>query len=295
MQHILITGREGQLGNTFFELSRGISWADFSFTTEEELDLTSPNAIDKFFEGKQYDVIINCAAYTAVDKAESDTETACQINAEAPARLAEKASDMGARMVHISTDYVFGHNQCRPLKPDDLKAPVSVYGKSKLKGEEALMSNCPESMIIRTSWLYSLYGKNFLKTMLKLGRERDSLKVVFDQVGTPTLAGDLANTILDILESTISDKQEFVPGIYHYSNEGVCSWYDFAVAIFNETNITCKVEPVESNQFPAPAPRPYYSVMDKSLIKSVYHTEIPHWQESLKKCLRESPGTNELY
>ncbi|MFW5754878.1 MAG: dTDP-4-dehydrorhamnose reductase, partial [Marinilabiliaceae bacterium] len=266
-----------------YQLTRNDSRNEYAFSSEETLDLTSPPAIDRFFAGRHYDVIINCAAYTAVDKAESDRETAFQLNAKAPGQLAEIAQRAGARMVHISTDYVFGNNQCRPLKPDDPKTPVSVYGKSKLQGEENIVKACPDSVIIRTSWLYSLRGNNFLKTMMRLGKERDALNVVFDQVGTPTLASDLGRAILTIA----GDSKNFKPGIYHYSNEGVCSWYDFAVAIFNETGIPCKVSPVESDLFPTPAPRPAYSVMDKSLIKETYGISIPHWQESLKKCLHD--------
>jgi len=283
MQRILITGGEGQLGQTLRQLTRNDSRNEYIFSSEETLDLCSPEAIEQFFAGQHYDVIINCAAYTAVDNAESNPETAFQLNAKAPAQLAEMAHRSGGRLVHISTDYVFGNNQCRPLKPDDPKTPVSVYGKSKLQGEEAIMKACPDSVIIRTSWLYSLLGNNFLKTMMRLGKERDALNVVFDQVGTPTLASDLGQTILTI----VKDTDNFKPGIYHYSNEGVCSWYDFAVAIFRETGIQCKVSPVESDLFPTPAPRPAYSVMDKSLIKETYELSIPHWQESLKKCIND--------
>ncbi|MGM0377699.1 MAG: dTDP-4-dehydrorhamnose reductase [Bacteroidota bacterium] len=283
MQRILITGGEGQLGQTLRQLTQNDTRNEYFFSSEATLDLTSSQSIDRFFADQRYDVIINCAAYTAVDKAESDQETAFQLNAKAPDQLAEIARCMGGRLVHISTDYVFGNNQCRPLKPDDPKTPVSVYGKSKLQGEENIIKACPDSVIIRTSWLYSLLGNNFLKTMMCLGKEREALNVVFDQVGTPTLAGDLGQTILTI----VTDPQNFTPGIYHYSNEGVCSWYDFAVAIFNETGIQCKVSPVESDMFPTPAPRPAYSVMDKSKIKETYGISIPHWQESLEKCLKQ--------
>jgi dTDP-4-dehydrorhamnose reductase len=286
MNKILLIGREGQLGSTFYEQASKHSWADFSFSTVETLNLMDSSAIKSFFQGKHFDYIINCAAYTAVDNAETDSDTAFRLNAEAPKILAQEAAKMNACFFHVSTDYVFGGHHALPLKPDDLKTPDSVYGKSKLQGEADVMEQQPQSMIIRTSWLYSQYGKNFLKTMLKLGKERDSLKVVFDQAGTPTLADDLAETILTIIRKVINGQSAFVPGIYHFSNEGVCSWYDFATAIFYETNTACKVFPVESDQFPTPAPRPAYSVMDKSKIKETYEIEISHWQESLRSCLK---------
>jgi dTDP-4-dehydrorhamnose reductase len=286
MKKILIIGREGQLGSTFYEQASRHSWAEFSYTTVETLDLMDSSAIEFFFQKKQYDFIINCAAYTAVDKAETDSDTAFRLNAEAPKALALEAAKMNARFIHISTDYVFGGHHTRPLKPDDLKTPDSVYGKSKLQGETNVMEQQPESMIIRTSWLYSQYGKNFLKTMLQLRKEKDFLKVVFDQTGTPTLADDLAETILTIIRKVTNDQCAFIPGEYHFSNEGVCSWYDFATAIFYETNTALKVFAVESDQFPTPAPRPAYSVMDKSKIKETYGIEISHWQESLRKCLK---------
>jgi dTDP-4-dehydrorhamnose reductase len=287
MNKVLITGHHGQLGSIFHDLIRNIKWADFEFSSTDILNLTNRNSIRQFFNNRHFDYIVNCAAYTAVDKAESDRDKAFQLNAEAPGLLAMEAAKAGAVLIHISTDYVFGGQHCKPLKPDDPKAPASVYGKSKLRGEEAVMAHNPKSMIIRTSWLYSRYGQNFLKTMLRLGGERNSLNVVFDQTGTPTLADDLAGAILCIIEKVVSKEKKFVPGIYHFSNEGVCSWYDFAVAIFEIANLNCKVIPVESDQFPTPAPRPFYSVMDKSLIRSTYGIEIAHWQASLKKCLPE--------
>ncbi|WP_010665032.1 dTDP-4-dehydrorhamnose reductase [Marinilabilia salmonicolor] len=287
MKKILIIGREGQLGSTLTEQAENIQWADFFHTTVDTLDLMDASAISNYFKDKNFDFIINCAAYTAVDRAETDTAPAWRLNAEAANELAAEAARMGAYFIHISTDYVFGGTHFQPLKPDDSKTPDSVYGKSKLQGELDVLQQQPQSIIIRTSWLYSIYGKNFLKTMLQLGRERDSLNVVFDQVGTPTLADDLANTILTIIEKVVTDKKEFIPGVYHFSNEGVCSWYDFTKAIFHETGISCKVTPVESDQFPTPAPRPYFSVMDKSKIKQTYDIEITHWQDSLRKCLRK--------
>lgn len=287
MKKILIIGREGQLGSTLTEQAENITWADFLHTTVDTLDLMDASAINNYFKDKHFDFIINCAAYTAVDRAETDSAPAWRLNAEAPKELAEEAARMGAYFIHISTDYVFGGSHFSPLKPDDSKTPDSVYGKSKLQGEQNVLQQQPQSIIIRTSWLYSVFGKNFLKTMLQLGRERDSLNVVFDQVGTPTLADDLASTILTIIEKVVTKNKEFVPGVYHFSNEGVCSWYDFTKAIFHESGISCNVAPVESDQFPTPAPRPYFSVMDKSKIKQTYEIEIAHWQDSLRKCLRK--------
>jgi dTDP-4-dehydrorhamnose reductase len=287
MKKILIIGGEGQLGSTLTEQSDKIKWGEFSHTTVDTLDLMDSSAIRNYLKNKTFDFIINCAAYTAVDRAETDAVAAWRLNAEAPGELAAEAARMRAHFVHISTDYVFGGTHSRPLKPEDSKTPDSVYGKSKLQGEEDVLRQQPQSIIIRTSWLYSVYGKNFLKTMLQLGKERDSLNVVFDQVGTPTLADDLANTILSIIEKVIKGEKQFTPGVYHFSNEGVCSWYDFTKAIFHETGISCNVLPVESDQFPTAAPRPSFSVMDKSKIKQTFDIEIPHWQDSLRKCIKK--------
>ncbi|WP_291859869.1 dTDP-4-dehydrorhamnose reductase [Marinilabilia sp.] len=290
MNKILIIGREGQLGSTFHEQTRELSWADFSYTTVDTLNLMDSSAICSFFKDKKFDYLINCAAYTAVDRAETEPAVAWRLNAEAPKELAEEATRMNARFIHISTDYVFGGEHSRPLKPETPQTPDSVYGKSKLQGELEVMQQQPESIIIRTSWLYSRYGKNFLKTMLQLGKKRDSLNVVFDQVGTPTLADDLAEAILTILKKIISGEKEFTPGVFHFSNEGVCSWFDFSKAIFYESGISCKVVPVESDQFPTPASRPAYSVMDKTKIRNTYGIEIEHWQDSLRKCLKKTNG-----
>jgi dTDP-4-dehydrorhamnose reductase len=286
MKKILIIGREGQLGSTFHEQTQKLSWADFSYTTVDTLNLMDSTAIHSFFKDKNFDYLINCAAYTAVDRAETEPADAWRLNSEAPKELAGEASRMNAGFIHISTDYVFGGEHSRPLKPETPQTPDSVYGKSKLQGELNVLQQQPESIIIRTSWLYSRYGRNFLKTMLQLGKERDTLNVVFDQVGTPTLADDLADAILTILKNIIAKEKEFTPGVYHFSNEGVCSWFDFTKAIFYESGISCKVIPVESDQFPTPAARPAYSVMDKSKIKNTFGIEIEHWQDSLRKCLK---------
>ncbi len=284
---ILIIGREGQLGSTLFDYTQNREELDFTFSTIEELDLTSESSIASFFIGKNFQIIVNCAAYTAVDKAESDAQKAFLLNAKALTHIGMSAARMGAKVIHISTDYVFSGQHYKPLKPEDETKPNSVYGKSKLEGERNLLHTHPESMIIRTSWLYSKYGENFVKNMLRLGDERDQLEVVFDQIGSPTLADDLANAILKIITDVNTQKSTFVPGVYHFSNEGVCSWYDFATAIFQISGKSCRVHPVGSELFPRPAPRPWYSVMDKSKIKKTYALEIPHWRSSLEKHLKD--------
>lgn len=285
MPHILVIGKEGQLGTTFYKLSEQYPQDNFTFSTIDQLNLMKPRSIKQFFAGKSFDFIVNCAAYTAVDKAEEDSDAAFRLNAEAPALLAHEAKRINAVFIHISTDYVFDGNHYRPLTPDDNPNPVSVYGKSKLQGEKEVLEIHPNSIIIRTSWLYSPFGQNFLKTMIRLGKEKSSLNVVFDQIGTPTYANDLATAILSIIHKISTDKDKLLPGIYHFSNEGVCSWYDFAQAIFKITGINCQVFPVTSDQFPTKAKRPFYSVLDKSLIKQNYNISIPHWQDSLIKCI----------
>ncbi|MGQ1891531.1 dTDP-4-dehydrorhamnose reductase [Thermophagus sp. OGC60D27] len=287
MPKILIIGKEGQLGSTFHKLTWEFPQEQVTFTTIDQMDLSNPTSIKEFFVDKAFDFIINCAAYTAVDKAEEESDTAYQLNAEAPALIAREAARLRALFVHISTDYVFDGRHFRPLSPNDTPNPVSIYGKSKLKGEKEVLRIHPDSIIIRTSWLYSIYGQNFLKTMIRLGKEKQSLNVVFDQIGTPTFAEDLASSILSIIQNITTGQTKAMPGVYHYSNEGVCSWYDFAKAIFRITGIDCNVIPVTSDYYPTKAKRPYYSVLDKSLIKQTYGIAIPHWQESLVRCLKQ--------
>jgi len=231
--------------------------------------------------------LINCAAYTAVDKAETEEETAWLINAVAPAILAEKSKAVGCRFVQISTDYVFDGKNHRPYLEDDDVCPTSVYGKTKLEGELISLTNNPETLVIRTSWLYSSFGSNFVKSMIKFGKERDHLNVIFDQVGTPTYAGDLAVAILEIIRKTASGEREFVPGTYHYSNEGVCSWYDFTIAIHQIYGIDCIVNAIESKDYPSVVARPPYSVLNKSKIKSIFGISVPYWRQSLEKCINE--------
>jgi len=251
----------------------------------DSLDITDGNAVIKYFQDTNPNYVINCAAYTAVDKAESNVETVRRINSIAPGILANVAKRISAKMIHISTDYVFDGQAYLPLVETDEVNPIGVYGKSKLAGEQNCVKENQHSIIIRTSWLYSSFGNNFVKTMLRLGKERESLKVVFDQVGSPTYAADLAKAILDIVKLSEEDQENFVPGIYHYSNEGAISWFDFSKAIFEITGLKCYVSPVLSEEFPTPAHRPNYSVLNKSKIKNIFKLQIPYWRDSLKICL----------
>lgn len=280
MKHILITGAGGQLGREMQALAADHPDFTYDFTDAATLDVTDRGAVDEWFATHPVDFVVNCAAYTAVDRAESDREACHRLNALAPGCLADAARRNGAQMVHVSTDYVFDGSKCTPYVEDDEPAPVTVYGRTKLEGERAVMELCPDAMVIRTAWLYSPHGQNFVKTMLRLGRERDRLGVVFDQVGTPTYARDLARAIYAAIEAGIR------PGIYHYTDEGVCSWYDFAVAIHRLAGIdSCRVSPIRTAEYPTPARRPAYSVLDKQKIKDTYGMTIPHWEDSLASCL----------
>ena len=283
MRNILVTGSNGQLGSELQALASQYSHFTFTFSDRSTLDLSSEDAIRAYFDDKNFDVIIHCAAYTAVDKAESDEEAAFAINHKAVETLAHIAKEKNIALIHISTDYVFDGSNFKPYVEDDPTNPQSVYGESKLASEEAMLSiNPANSIIIRTSWVYSSFGNNFVKTMLRLGRERDELGVIFDQVGTPTYAADLAAAILEIIPNVVNDTVE----IYHYSNEGVCSWYDFAKAIFELSGIECSVKPIETIAYPTPATRPHYSLLNKAKIKQTFALSIPYWRESLKSCLK---------
>lgn len=280
--NILITGANGQLGNEMRALSVEHPEHSYFFTDVNELDITNERAVVAFMKRFHVNLIVNCAAYTAVDRAEDEPGLCDRLNREAPGILAETAKNFGASMIHISTDYVFDGTAHTPYAEFVMPSPNSVYGRTKLAGEEEVRRHCPECMIIRTAWLYSTYGNNFVKTMIRLGREREELGVVFDQIGTPTYARDLARAIYASIERGV------VAGIYHFSNEGVCSWYDFTVAIHRLAGInTCRVKPIHSYEFPAKAPRPSYSVLDKSRIKSALNLQIPHWEESLKECIEQ--------
>ena len=277
---ILITGANGQLGHEMRNILEGDSRFECIFTDVAELDICDAEAVNRAVAENRVDYIVNCAAYTQVDKAEDNVELCRKINAGAVENLARAAASCGARMIHVSTDYVFNGRGYRPYTEDMTPEPQSVYGSTKLEGEQALQSLCPQSVIIRTAWLYSPYGNNFVKTMMRLGTERDELSVVADQIGTPTCAADLARAILAVLTA-----ETFVPGIYHFSDEGACSWYDFTVAIHRLARISCRVKPIRSDEYPSRAHRPFYSVLDKSKIKQTYGITIPHWYESLSHCI----------
>ncbi len=283
---ILVTGAYGQLGNEIKNLSTKFPSWNFLFTDVDALDITDEKSVEKYLHQNLPDFVVNCAAYTAVDKAESDRENATKINAIAPKILAKCVNITGAKFIHISTDYVFDGEGFRPYSEEDIVNPESVYGETKLAGERFCFEENPETIVIRTSWLYSTFGNNFVKTMLRLGKERGNLNVVFDQVGTPTYAADLAAAILEIISVTEKKPGKFIPGIYHYSNEGVASWYDFSKAIFEISGMKCNVNPVLSIQFPTPAKRPNYSVLDKSKIKNTFGISIPYWKDSLKICIK---------
>lgn len=280
MKRVLVTGGNGQLGNALKAIASHYPSLCLLFTDVQELDLTDSVALAAFVKDQSIDYILNCAAYTAVDKAEDESELCDLVNHIGVKNIGEVASRFDVKVIHISTDYVFDGTSYKPYVETDRTAPASVYGNTKLEGEKALFEACPESIVIRTSWLYSEYGNNFVKTMLRLGTEREELRVVFDQVGTPTYAGDLASAML-----TIAAGELFVPGIYHFSNEGVCSWYDFTIRIHQLAGIQCRVLPVESSEYPTKAKRPHYSVLNKSKIKNTYQLTIPYWEESLRKVI----------
>ena len=282
IRSILITGAKGQLGSELQELIPLYPQYRFFPTDIDTLDLCDKEAVESFLADNRIGYIINCAAYTAVDKAEDDSDLCYRINCDAVQNLAEAAGGK-TKIIHISTDYVFDGTTERPLRETDKTNPQSVYGKSKLEGEQILLKTAPDSIILRTAWLYSSFGNNFVKTMIRLGKEKDSLNVVNDQIGTPTYAADLAKAILQIIEES-EKKGAFQSGIYHYSNEGVCSWYDFCLKIHEIAGIrSCKVHPVSTAQYPTKAVRPHNSVLDKTKIKETFHLTIPHWEESLEQ------------
>lgn len=281
---ILVTGANGQLGSEIRAKADRFADHEFIFTDINELDITDWKTVDAFFGRELPDFLINCAAYTAVDVAENDDELAELLNTRVPGQLGKTGKKWNCRIIHISTDYVFDGTGCIPYTEKDLVNPESVYGKTKLNGEIALVKENPDAMIIRTAWLYSTYGNNFVKTMIRLGKERDELKVVYDQIGSPTYAGDLAQAILTVISRTALQEASWKPGIYHYSNEGVCSWYDFAKAVHEFCGITCRVRPVTTDEYPTPAKRPAFSVLNKSKIKRNFDLEIPYWRDSLKRC-----------
>lgn len=280
-QKILVTGASGQLGSEIKALATNYPEFDFVFTDRDDLSIASEEAVDQYFETEQPDYCINCAAYTAVDKAEDPAERqrVDDVNANAVGFLARASRKQGAGFIHISTDYVFDGKGTSPYKPDGLTEPASVYGLTKLEGEKQALANT-DAIVIRTAWVYSSFGKNFVKTMMNLMNTKPSINVVSDQYGTPTYAADLASAILQIIASG-----KWEPGIYHYTNEGMINWYEFAVAIKEITGSTCEVNAIPTSEYPTPAKRPAYSVLDKTKIKEVYGLKIPDWQDSLKLCM----------
>ena len=280
--NILLTGCNGQLGNEIQLLEKDYGQHRFFNTDVAELDITNQLAVADFVGRNGIDGIINCAAYTAVDKAEDNKELCTTLNTVAPAYLAAAVEKRGGWIVQVSTDYVFNGKAHKPYVETDTPSPDSVYGSTKLAGELGVQKFCKRAMVIRTAWLYSTFGNNFVKTMIRLGKERAELGVVFDQIGTPTYAGDLAKAIMTAVEKGIK------PGVYHFSNEGVTSWYDFTKAIHRIAGITtCTVRPIHTSEYPTPANRPHFSVLDKTKIKETYDMEIPYWEESLHKCIEK--------
>lgn len=288
MKHILITGANGQLGQSFKKIAADFPGFHLHFLGREKLDITQKAAVDQLFQSQAFDYCINCAAYTAVDRAESEPEQAKQINVVGLENLATACQQKNIPLFHFSTDYVYHNQQNTPFKESDSTHPQSVYAQSKLVGEKAAQAIHNQVVIIRTSWVYSEFGHNFVRTMLRLGQERDQLRVVFDQIGSPTYAPDLAKAVLQIIAKVESGEigKAALNSIYHYSNEGVASWYDFALAIFEIKGINCQVEPIETSDFPTPAMRPPFSLLNKAKIKAAFGLKIPHWRESLEHCLK---------
>jgi dTDP-4-dehydrorhamnose reductase len=278
-KEIAVTGANGQLGQSIRTLVSASG--HFHFTDVDTLDIGNKEQLTDFVRSNHIQYILNCAAYTAVDKAEDDIAACMRVNCDGVRTMGEVSREHGLKMLHVSTDYVFDGTATRPYREDDATNPVSVYGKTKLAGETALREVCPDAVIIRTAWLYSEFGTNFVKTMLRLGKERDEINVVSDQIGTPTYASDLAAALLTILN------QPFVPGVYHYSNHGVCSWFDFATKIMALAGVNCRVRPIATRDYPTRAVRPAYSVLDKEKIQQVYGVEAPEWEDSLAICLRK--------
>lgn len=280
MKNILITGCNGQLGNEMQLQAAKNTQYNYFFTDVAELDITNRDAVMSFVKDNEIDCIVNCAAYTAVDKAEENEELANLLNNIAPGYLAEAVETRGGALIQISTDYVFDGTAHIPYKETESTCPNSVYGRTKLAGEQNAQAHCKNTVIIRTAWLYSTFGNNFVKTMIRLGKEKEQLGVIFDQIGTPTYAGDLADAIMTVINKGV------VPGVYHFSNEGTISWYDFTKAIHRIAGInTCKVNPLHTEEYPTPAARPHYSVLDKTKIKQTYGIEVPYWEDSLAECI----------
>lgn len=279
---ILITGANGQLGTELHEILEREFPGQTLYTDVQELDLTNAKAVDSYVANNEITHIVNCAAYTAVDRAEEEKMLCAAVNTDAVKNLAMAADANGAKIIHISTDYVFDGTNHRPYRESDKVNPISQYGTTKRKGETLLLALAPQAIIIRTAWLYSAHGNNFVKTMLRLADSQPEIKVVCDQIGTPTFARDLARAVVKVLQS-----HQWVPGIYHFTDEGAASWYDFAKAIFRIAGKNVKVTPIPTEDYPTPASRPSYSILDRTRIKATYGIEIPHWEEALADCLRQ--------
>jgi dTDP-4-dehydrorhamnose reductase len=284
---VLITGSNGQLGSEIKELAANYKKIDFVFKDLPDLDICNFNLLQSFIIDNKINAVINCAAYTAVDKAEEDEIIAKKVNSEGILNLVNALQAVNGKLIHISTDYVFDGNHFLPYKESDVISPIGVYGETKRLGELAVINSDIDAIVIRTSWLYSSYGNNFVKTMLRLGTEKEELGVIFDQVGTPTYARDLAKTCLDILSGSTSENINKNGNLYHYSNEGVASWYDFAISIMELGGVNCKVKPIQTKDYPTLARRPHFSVLNKSKIKTDFRTEIPYWRDSLKDCIKK--------
>ncbi len=279
-----VLGAHGQLGNEMRVLSESFPLGEFTFSDVEDVDITDADSLRRHFGQVRPDVVVNCAAYTAVDKAESEEEKADLINHKALENLASCSREYHFLLIHISTDYVFDGTSCRPYVETDVCCPVSAYGRTKRAGEEAVFARAERAVILRTAWLYSAFGNNFVKTMLRLGKEKPEVKVVFDQIGSPTYAADLAEIIMKFIK-----RADLVHGVelFHFTNEGVCSWYDFARRIIASVSDTCRVKPIESAEYPSPTARPPYSVLNKKKIKTYLQTDIPHWEDALQRCLEQ--------
>jgi len=284
---VLITGSNGQLGSEIKELTTNYKKVDFIFKDLPELDICNFEELQAFIIDQSINAVINCAAYTAVDKAEEDAQIAEQVNSIGVSNLVNALGKVKGKLIHISTDYVFDGNHFLPYKESDSVSPIGVYGNTKREGELAVINSTLDAIVIRTSWLYSSYGNNFVKTMLRLGNEKETLDVIFDQVGTPTYARDLANTCLKILCENTSENISKNGNLYHYSNEGVTSWYDFAISIMELGGMYCKVKPIQTKDYPTLAKRPHYSVLNKSKIKIDFKIEISYWRDSLKDCIEK--------
>ena len=281
-KRILVTGANGQMGHAFQRLSLAVKDLEWVFLGKDSLPIQQSRVVENYLSLVEFDYCVNCAAYTAVDLAETEREVAMNINAHAAGYLAEVCARKKIRLIHFSTDYVFDGKSSKPYQPDDKTNPVNYYGLTKLEGERDIMQSGGENVIIRTSWLCSVWGKNFVKTMLRLMKEKDEIKVVNDQVGCPTFASDLAQAVVDIIKA-----DTFTPGIFHYSNEGATTWFDFATAIRDESGYDCKVLPIPTELYPTPARRPHYSVMDINKIRNIYGASTPSWQISMARCVAE--------